>query len=237
MRSWKHRGLAIAGSIVGLTFVDRGLAHSRQPATIVITVVDSLARYPLANADVINLATGEHRFTDELGQTYFTWPSSGELRLRVREVGYQPRQQTLQQRVAGGATTVAMSKVAYVLSTVRATSRCYTNADTTSLDLSVAALDQLKQAAEKYDQFRREYPFEATVERRTAAVPRQGDLKRIVVGKEKFHSENWEPKYRPGDIIQWDRKTGSALSGSDCDPDTGGLTLVGHHETAGLSQF
>jgi hypothetical protein len=97
-----------------------------------------------------------------------------------------------------------MSRVAYVISPVKATSHCSNSAaDSGSQDLSVSALDQLKQGAEKYDQFRRHYPFEATVERRTAAVPEQGDLKRIVVRTEKFRSDKWEGAYRPGDIVQY----------------------------------
>lgn len=201
MRSWLYRGAVITAAIVGLIFIDWPVAHARQPATIVLTVVDSLAGYPLANADITNLATGQHRITDELGQTYFTWPSIGQLRLRVREVGYQPRRITVSQSVTGGATTVSMTKVAYVLSTVQATSRCTTTADTTLRDLSVAVLDQLKQGAEKYIQFREAYPFEATVEWRTAAIPEQGDVKRIVVAKQKFQSDSWESPYKPGDIF------------------------------------
>jgi hypothetical protein len=93
-----------------------------------------------------------------------------------------------------------MSKVVYVISTVKSTSRCSTAADSVSRELSMSELDQLKQAAEKYDQFRKVYPFEATVERRTAAVEPNGSVKRIVTAKEKFRSENWE-LYKPGDNL------------------------------------
>ena len=192
--------LVICFSLIAIAA--RPASTSRQPSALVVTVVDSLLRYPLANADVIDLATGQHRFTDERGQVYLTWPSNGQLRLRVREVGYQPRQRTLQQNSAGATTTFAMSRVAYVLSTVLATSRCSTT-DTTSLDLSVAVLDQLKQGAEKYNEFRKTYPFEATVERRTAAIPKTGNVRRVVVNKEKFRSENWESRYKPGNVIEW----------------------------------
>ena len=119
--------------------------------------------------DVIDLGGGQHRFTDENGRTRVTWPANGVLTLRVREVGYPPRQRTLRQSDASGATaTFEMTRVAYVISPVKATSHCSSSAaaDSGALDLSVSALDQLKQGAEKYDQFRRHYPFEATVERR-----------------------------------------------------------------------
>ena len=179
--------------------VDRG-----QPAALVLTVIDSGARYPLANADVIDLESGQHRLTAESGRTRVMWPSDGQLRLRVRQVGYQPLQRTLHQaNTPDGAATLAMSRVAYVISTVKALSHCSAPDDSAAVDMSLAALDQLKQSAEKYDQFRRRYPFEATIERRTAAVPKAGDLKRIVVSKEKFRSEDWAGKYKPGDIIQF----------------------------------
>ncbi len=181
-------------------------AHGQQPSILVVTVIDSGARYPLVNADVIDLATGQHRFTDERGQARVAWPSDGQLQLRVRQVGYQPVKRTLRQATTSdGATTFAMNKVAYVISAVRSTSHCATPADSASLDVSLSELDQLKQAAEKYDQFRRLFPFDATVERRTAAIPRNGIVKRITTAREKFRSENWEMAYRPGDIIEYER--------------------------------
>jgi hypothetical protein len=204
MRFAPFPGLAAAITLAGLSFSPGPPAFVLQPSILVITVIDSAGRYPLANADILDLNSGQHRLTDESGQARLTWPSDGQVRLRVREVGYQPRQRTLlQASTPAAAATFAMSRVAYVISTVKATSHCSNTADSSSLDLSVAALDQLKQGAEKYNQFRRNYPFEATVERRTAPVPREGDLKKIVVNKEKFRSENWESRYKPGDIIQY----------------------------------
>jgi hypothetical protein len=205
MPNLPFRGIAAVILFGGLSLSARQSAHSQQASTLIVTVVDSGARYPLVNADVIDLVTGQHRFTDEHGQARVQWPSGGELRLRVRQVGYQPRQQTLRQANGNsGVATFAMSKVVYVISSVKSTSRCSTSADSASRDLSLAELDQLKQAAEKYDQFRRQFPFEATVERRTAAVEPNGSVKRIIAAKEKFRSENWEAPYRPGEIIEYE---------------------------------
>lgn len=173
---------------------------------MVVTVIDSGARYPLVNADVIDLNSGQHRLTDDQGQARLSWPRDGQMRVRVREVGYQPVQRTL--RLADSlkaATTFAMNKVAYVISPITSTSHCATVADSVSLDLSMSELDQLKQAAEKYDQFRRLFPFEARVERRTAAIPTNGRVRRITSVKETFRSENWQAAYRPGDIIDYNR--------------------------------
>lgn len=208
MRDTPLLGLAAAFAFAGLSIATREPMGRVQPSTVLITVIDSSARYPLANADVIDLGGGQHRFTDENGRTRVTWPANGVLQLKVREVGYQPRQRTLRESDAAGATaTFEMSRVAYVISPVKATSHCSNSAavDSGSLDLSVSALDQLKQGAEKYDQFLRHYPFEATVERRTAAVPETGDLKRIFVSTEKFRSDSFESEYAPGDVVRYDR--------------------------------
>jgi hypothetical protein len=176
----------------------------RQPATVTVTVIDAGARYPLANADIIDLATNQHRFTDARGQTRLSWPTDAPLRLRVRQVGYQPLNRTLERAaVSDETTTFALSRVAYVISPVTATGHCVTTDDTVSLGLSVSVLDQLKQGAEKYDEFRRLYPFEATLERRTARVPETGPITYIVRENETFQSETWEPPYRPGNIVEY----------------------------------
>ncbi len=179
-------------------------AHARQPSTIVIAVVDDLSRRPLANADIIDLSSGRHRFTDEQGQARLAWPTDGLLRLRVREVGYTPIDRTLRvgQEANDGTATFEMSRIAYVIAPVRSTSRCATDSDSASRLLSVGVLEQLRQGAEKYEYFRRSYPFEATVERRTASVPGSGSVKEIFSEKHRFRSENWEEKYRPGNIVK-----------------------------------
>lgn len=194
------RVLMLAAAVPVLLPSRPGL-ETRQPEPVTVIVIDSLSRHPLPNADVTDLGTGQHRITDEHGRANLTWPSDGKMRLRVRQVGYQPRQSALDKTTTGRVITFAMSKVAYVLSEVRSTGRCATQVDTTFLSLSAIALDQLKQAAEKYDEFRRAYPFEATVERRTAVVPPTGIVKRIVVAKEKYTSEEFDSKYLPGDVV------------------------------------
>jgi hypothetical protein len=65
-------GLAAAFTFAGLSVATREPAGRAQPSTVLITVIDSSARYPLANADVIDLGTGQHRFTDESGRARIT---------------------------------------------------------------------------------------------------------------------------------------------------------------------
>jgi hypothetical protein len=204
-------GLTAAISLAGLAPSTNEPRNDGQPSTLVVTVIDSLARYPLVNADVIDLASGQHRFTDERGQARLAWPSDGRLRLRVREVGYKPVQRTLERASASEATTFALRKVAYVISPVRETSHCVTTDDSASLALSVAVLEQVEQGAAKYTEFQRLYPFEASVQIRTALIPEIGPVKRIVRKNEKFKSESWEGAYKPGDVVEY-RRDGSFLA-------------------------
>ena len=176
--------------------------HVNRQAALTVTVLDSLSRQLLPNADVAEVNGGQNRITDDRGRAYLTWPSDGKIQLRVRQIGYQPRQLTLERASTGSDVTIALSKVAYVLADVRATGRCSTQVDTAKLGFSAIALSQLKQAAEKYNEFRRTYPFEANFERRSANVPSTGDIKRITVSEEKFASENFAVRYRPGDVIE-----------------------------------
>ena len=194
--------LIVTISLPGSSLATRERVYQQQPSIVVVTVIDSAAGYPLVNADVIDLSTGQHKFTDERGQARLTWPSDAQVRLRVRQVGYQPLQRTLRPTDSSTVTTFAMNKLVYVISPVTSTSHCITTADSASLDLALSELDQLKQAAEKYDQFRKLFPFEAIVERRTAAIPRMGIVKRITSTKEKFRSENWQVAYKPGDVVE-----------------------------------
>jgi hypothetical protein len=197
---------AVLFSVFAGVPIEIGLAALHQPSTLVVTVVDSGAGFPLTNADVTELSTGQHRFSDEHGQARFAWPSNGKLQLRVREIGYQPVERTLERAVSSDSAAIfSLKKVAYVIAPVSDTSHCPTSHDSAALALSVSVLEQLKQGAEKYDRFRRLYPFETTVERRTAAVPANGVIARIIASKETYRSDNWEAHYRPGDILEYDR--------------------------------
>lgn len=176
--------------------------YAQGSPSIVVTVVDDISRRPLANADVIDLETGRHRLTDEQGRATLSWPPNGTLRLRVREVGYKPIERTL--NIARDTTptllTFGMSRVAYVIAPVHSTARCVNEADAESRLLTVAVLEQLRQGAEKYEHFRKAYPFDLVVERRTAE-PRATGTARVRHGRESFTSSAAETAYRPGNIV------------------------------------
>ena len=174
-----------------------------QPSTVVIRVVDELSRRGLSNADVTDVATGQHRLTDERGEARLTWPTNGVLHVRVREIGYTPIERTLRPSTPGDASTFELKRVAYVISPVQSASKCSTDADSVSRLVSVSALEQLQQEAQKYAEFKRAYPFDAKIERRTARVPERGDIKRIISEKESVKSDALDEPYRPGAIVKY----------------------------------
>ena len=190
--------LVVAAAILSPLY---GTAARQQPSHVVIAVIDDLTRRPLPNADVIDLETGRHRLTNDDGKVTLTWPANRVLSLRVREVGYKPIERILQARDATDGTAIfGMSRTAYVIAPVQSTSRCATEADSASRLLSVAVLEQLQQGAGKYEHFRRQYPCDVVVERRTT-LDRDSAGIRVHRTRERYSSGTWEEKYRPGNIV------------------------------------
>lgn len=173
-----------------------------QPLTVLISVVDELSRQALTNAEVMDVASGQHRFTDELGKARMPL-SSGTVRIRVRQIGYQPVERTLESAsITSQGIVVELKRVAYVIPPVLASSaRCSIDADSASRIVSASALSQLQASAEKWESFRRTYPFDAEIERRTAYVDGRATPRRIERGIEKFRSDGDEDRYKPGDIF------------------------------------
>ncbi|HUQ98859.1 MAG TPA: hypothetical protein VM166_05340 [Gemmatimonadaceae bacterium] len=181
-------------------------AHAQQPSTVIVTVVDELSRHGLTNAEIVDVATGQHRFTDEQGQARVSVSAAGTARIRVREIGYQPVERTIDRPTGSNPVVVELKRVAYVISPVRASSaRCSIDADSSSRLVSASALAQLQESAEKWARFRRAYPFEAEVERRTAYVNGAPVPSRIDRVKEIYRSDNDEDVYTPGQIFIYRR--------------------------------
>ena len=173
-----------------------------QPATVLVTVVDEFSRRELTNAEIVDLATGQHRFTDDHGQVRVGIPASAPVRIRVREIGYQPVERSVDRASAAEGVVVELKRVAYVISPVRATSaRCSIDADSASRLVSASALSQLQASAEKWESFRRAYPFDAEIERRTAYVNGASTPRRIEREKETLRSDDDQDRYTPGEIF------------------------------------
>jgi hypothetical protein len=102
--------------------------------------------------------------------------------------------------------------VAFLLPELRAEvrHRCETLTDSSSRQLALLALGQLRLAAENYEQFRRTYPFEMLGERRTVFVGTDGRPRQVRVTHERESSDHWGDPYRPGDVLHRERRGFSA---------------------------
>jgi hypothetical protein len=177
-------------------------------STLLIRVVEGLTRRPLVNAEVIDLAWGHHRFADAHGEARLDWPNAGILRLRVRQLGFQFVERTLTraQDAMGDVdtVTVALDRVAYTLPELvtRDAARCSTDAEPEAKMLSVAVLEQLRAGAERYEAFRREYPFRVEQERRTVRYALDGKPQQVRQDREHANSDRWGDPYRAGRLIE-----------------------------------
>jgi hypothetical protein len=174
-----------------------------QPPAAAITVVDGLSGQRIANVDIVDLKTGARSRTNSDGQARFAWPLQGNLTIRLRQVGYTAATHELRRDSNMSSFTIPMSRVHYVLPSVRTTaaSACSPPPDSASAQLSATALEQIRLGAERYEAFRSDYPFRATIKRRTATVA-NGKVTRFVESTGEVLSENWGDKYRSGQVIQ-----------------------------------
>jgi len=170
-------------------------------------VVEDANRQPLPNAEVIDLGSGARRFTNAEGQARLPWPDAGRVQLRVRQLGFQFVDRELARSTADGmlldTVTFALTRVAYVLPhvTTQATSQCESSSDPATKELAVAALSQLRMGAERYDAFRKAYPFKIRQQRRTIRFLPTGTAREVRENEEEEDSDDWGEPYRPGKVI------------------------------------
>lgn len=81
------------------------------------------------------------------------------------------------------------------------TSRACPPIDEDVRPLALWALDQLREGAERYETFRKAYPFRVEIQRRT--VVRTGvATPRVTVSRERGDSERWGERYVPGGVVE-----------------------------------
>jgi hypothetical protein len=177
-----------------------------QPSMLTVRVHDDATQRPLPNAEVIDLGSGTHRFTNGQGEARLVWPREGTLRLRVRQLGFRMVERTLNR--AGGVPTsdtiaFVLERVPFVLPNVvtTATDRCDEEVDSLAKRLSVPALEHLRFGAERYEAFRRAYPFNVRQERRTITLDSVGKPRRVRQNHERARSEDWGEPYHPGRLV------------------------------------
>ncbi len=175
--------------------------------TTVIRVLAEADSTPLANAEVIDVATGARALTREDGQARVRLPVGAALTIRVRQLGFAFVDLSLSRgdRVGreGEPVVVYLRRVAFALPalTTTAASDC-PPVDAEMRPLAFWALEQLREGAERYESFRKAYPFFVQVERRTVQRPRADQPPRVRVGTERGESGAWGDRYVPKEVVQ-----------------------------------
>jgi hypothetical protein len=196
----------IQGTIATLVGALLAVAAQQSPV-LLVRVLESASGQPLPNAEVIDLESGTRRFTNGDGEARLAWPDRRPLRLRVRQLGFQFEERELTRPTSGSSapdtSTFALSRVAYVLPdvTTRATSQCTGEGDAASKALAALALGQLRMSAERYESFRKTYPFRINQKRRTVRFNPNGTAREVREGTEDESSSGWGEPYRPGAVI------------------------------------
>ena len=174
------------------------------PSTLLLRVVDSATRLPLPNAEVA--AQGRRGLTNGSGEVRILWPESGELRVRVRQLGFRYVDRVLRRDAASRAevdtVVVALGRASWALPQVevRAARRCNDAGGAAAVALSAASMEVLRFGAEQFENFRRAYPFEFTLERRTSSsIP--GRSVRPRIEREPTASRDWGDRYTPGKVV------------------------------------
>ena len=181
------------------------IAPAPLPTRLLVHVVDSASRRPLPNAEVTT--SSARRLTDAEGNARFTWPDSGALRIRVRQIGFRYADRTVHRGSSPTATedtvTVVLSSATFALPQVevQADVRCTEKLDSAAFALSTATMELLRFGAEQYNSFREAYPFNVTLTRRTVNSPviRRPRVEEVV---ERAESETYGDVYRPGHVLQ-----------------------------------
>lgn len=182
-------------------------AGAGQPSTLTVRVREEVTGRPLPNAQVADLVSGTQRFTDERGEARLVWPMDGRMRLRVRQIGFEFVERTLDRATLpppADTVSVALKRIPFVLPSVvtTATDRCDHEVDSLARMLSVPALEHLRLGAERYEAFRRAYPFRVRQERRTITLDSLGKPKAVRQAQESAWSENWGERYDPRRIVE-----------------------------------
>jgi len=176
-------------------------------AALLVKVIEAGSNQPLPNAEVIDLDASTHRLTNADGEARIEWPDHGRLRLRVRQLGFQFADRDLTRPADATAVvdtaTFTLSRVAYTLPNVatRAAAKCAADGDAASRALAAVALGQLQMSAERYESFRKAYPFRIKQKRRTVHFNANGTARDVREGTEEEKSTQWGERYQPGRVI------------------------------------
>jgi hypothetical protein len=187
------------------TSVSRPLSRTPVvPAVLLLRVVDSATRAPVPNAEVT--ASSKRGLTDAKGEVRVLYPENGEVRVRVRQLGFRYVDRTFRRDTTSRAdedtAVVALARMRFALPqvVVRAERRCDDKGDPALVALSQASMELLRFGAEQFDNFRRAYPFDLTMERRTTmAAPGRSTQPKTEL--DTMAANTWGDRYTPGQVV------------------------------------
>ena len=173
--------------------------------TLLLRVVDSATRAPVPNAEVT--AHGRQGITDGRGEVRVSYPDDGELHVRVRQIGFRYADRVFRRdasRTGEDTAVVALVRIGFALPqvTVRAERHCKESVDASQAPLTQASMELLRFGAEQFENFRRAYPFDFTLEQRTAAaVPSGASRGNARLKVDTIASITWGDRYTPGKVV------------------------------------
>ncbi len=193
-------------AVVAALFTCTAAAHA-QDGIVTVRVLTQEDDTPLANAEVIDLATGARALTREGGMARARIPAKTSLRLRVRQLGFAYVDLDLErdQLRADGSDTVVvrLRRVPFALPGIAtSTARECPTLTEDARPLTLWALEQLRESAERYESFRKAYPFDLKLERRSVVQSSDPGAPRIRRNLERGFSGSWGERYDPGDIVR-----------------------------------
>jgi hypothetical protein len=176
----------------------------RAPSVLLLRVVDSATRVPVPNAEVT--AWSKRGLTDARGEVRVLYPEDGILRVRVRQLGFRYVDRTFRRDSASRAdedtAVVAIPRMGFALPqvVVHAERRCKDGGNAERVPLAQASMELLRFGAEQFDNFRRAYPFDISMERRTASTT-SGRSMRRTLEVDTTASSAWGDRYVPGKVV------------------------------------
>jgi len=198
--------LALAAAMLGSSGRTACAQDSVAAGSVVHGVVMAReAGLPLAYSVVAVVGSGNERFTDERGRFTLVGLGPGKYRLRVKHLGFTPRELPFEIPVPDGDTlTVELSRVAVRLAAmhVRADVVCrYPGPPSVDSEPGFALLfEQVKQNAERLRLLAEVYPFVARLERVFTTRRRSGSEQLDAVDTTAYDSrQTWQ--YRRGQVI------------------------------------
>jgi hypothetical protein len=183
-------------------------AQDQAPAptahNVTVRVLTGLEGAPLGYSVVAMPSLGLERFTSAAGVVVMPVPTAGPVRLRVKRLGFTPKDTTITVTDAPvQSVTVALARVSFRLDAVRVVGwpPCKRPGVDEDTDAQVRGIvDQLRQNAERYRLLTRTYPFVYTVRREFGHQESDGSVVLDAFdGIAVAGAPDWN--YRPGTLV------------------------------------